>query len=127
MGRNLGFIFGRGNEERDDFSQTIEKLSKDSGEWEMVATIEERLSPHNANLCSAAAMGSTIYLFENGLGHTTTLQNTTWNSFNVLTGEWASSSTPAENRQLPQDDAAICLAITVPACLDNGKRITWDK
>ena len=30
-------------------------------------------------------------------------QKSTWNAFDVLTGQWASASMPAENRKLPRD------------------------
>ena len=96
----------------------IEKLSKVSAAWEVVTTLQEgRLGS------SAAVVGSKIYVFGGGLSR---IQESTWNAFDVLAGQWASVSVSYENRKLPRNDFSVGTAISVPSCLDNGKRMTWD-
>ena len=94
---------------------SIEKLSKVSGAWQVVAEIEE-----DRYACGAAAVGSKIYVF-GGYGH-----RSTWNAFDVTTEQWASASIPAEKRKLSDRKGFyLGMAITVPSSLDNGKRMTW--
>ena len=94
---------------------SIEKLSKASGAWQVVAEIDE-----NRWVCSAAAVGSKIYVF-GGRGH-----ESTWNAFDVTTEQWASASIPAEKRKLSsRSEFYYGKAITVPSSLDNGRKMTW--
>ena len=98
---------------------SIEKLSKVSGAWQVIAAIEE-----NRIGCSAAAMGSKIYVF--GGGRERDAHISTWSAFDVTTEQWASASIPAEKRKLSSRSEFYCgQAIMVPSSLDNGKRMTW--
>ena len=93
---------------------SIEKLSKVSGTWQVVADIAEVRYG-----CGAAAVGSKIYVF-GGRG------KSTWNAFDVATQQWASVSIPAEKRKLSSRWAFTHgQAMTVPSSLDNGRTMTW--
>ena len=116
-GDDLYAVSGDAYEEEYKLTLTIEKLSKVSGAWEMVTTFEGVRSR-----CSAAVVGSKIYVF----GGRYERVAHTWNAFDVINGEWASASMPFENRMLPRDDFSEGQMISVPSCLDNGKRMTWD-
>ena len=59
---------------------SIEKLSKFSGAWQVVAEINESRWG-----CGAAAVGSKIYIF----GGFRNNYKSTWNAFDVGTGQWA--------------------------------------
>ncbi len=98
-------------------SKSIEKLSKVSGAWGIVAALEEG----GRSRLGAVVIGCKIYMFGDNRGG----NNSTWNAFDVLAGQWASVDIPDENRRLPL--GYFCgEAISVTSCLDSGKRITWD-
>ena len=84
-------LYAVGGDRYVNINLSIEKLSKVSGAWQVVAEIEEYRWG-----CGAAAVGSKIYVFGGyGGGH-----ESTWNAFDVTTEQWASASIPAEKRKL---------------------------
>ena len=88
---------------------SIEKLSKFSGAWQMVVEIDEIRWG-----CGAAAVGSKIYVF----GGSSDAHKSTWNAFDVGTGQWASASTPASKRKLSsRGEFHSGQAMTVPPYL----------
>ena len=96
---------------------SIEKLSKFSGAWQVVAEIKE-----DRWGCGAAAVGSKIYV----LGGYVDAHISTWNAFDVGTGQWASASTPASKRKLSSRGGFYGgQALTVPSSMTNNKRMTW--
>ena len=72
-------------------SVSIEKFDKGLGVWRVVAELDE-----DRYCCRSAAVGSKIYVFGGYEGD----HNSTWNAFDVGTGQWASASTPASKRKL---------------------------
>ena len=102
-------------------SMSIEKLSKFSGAWQMVAEIDE-----DRWFCDAAAVGSKIYVFGGSGGDAGGDANSTWNAFDVGTGQWASASTPASKRKLSSRGGFFAgQALTVPSSMANNRRMTW--
>ena len=96
---------------------SIEKLSKFSGAWQMVAEIDEGRWD-----CGAAAVGSKIYVF----GGYANAHRSTWNAFDVGTEQWASASTPASKRKLSSQGGFYAgQALTVPSSMANNRRMTW--
>ena len=100
------------------YNLSIEKLSKVSGAWEIITTLEEV----GRSSCSVAVVGSKIYV----LGGRCEGLTFTWNAFDVITKQWASASISDESCVLPRDEFSGGQAISVPSCLDNGKRMTWN-
>ena len=99
---------------------SIEKLSKVSGTWQLVAKADEI-----QNGCCAAAVGSKIYVFGGYLGFG--VLTSTWNAFDVTTEQWANASIPAQNRKISsRNQFYLGMALTVPSSLDNGKKMTWN-
>ena len=77
--------------------------------WRVVAELDE-----DRYGCSSAAMGPKIYVIgAQGGGH-----DSTWNAFDVGTGQWASASTPASKRKLSSRGGfSYGQALTVPPYL----------
>ena len=74
--------------------------------------------------CGAAAVGSKIYVF--GGGDDVDSHSSTWNAFDVGTGQWASASTPASKRKLSfRGGFDAGQALTVPSSMANNKKMTW--
>ena len=72
-------------------SVSIEKFDKGLGVWQVVAKLDEKRYG-----CSSAALGSKIYV----IGAYSADHKSTWNAFDVGTGQWASASTPVSKCKL---------------------------
>ena len=80
------------------------KATKTVSTWRMVSQLQEdRVG------CNSASLGSKIFVF-GGEG----VNSSSWNSFDTLTGQWASESLPLEMRQLPRE---VCVCVCVCVCV----------
>ena len=107
-----GELYAVGGDFGAEGSMSIEKKSNETGEWEVIVGDYEGGGPRF--WCASVAVGSKIFVF-GGRNLDRTINNDTWDAFDVLTGQWASATIPEESRKMPRDQFTYGRAVFLPA------------